>query len=61
MEDDLIDDTGLELGMPTRVAMLQHQCTLLCAELETIRQDLRKVHQKIRPQSYARQFFTFCY
>jgi hypothetical protein len=47
MEDDLIDDTGFELGMPTRVEMLQHQCTLLCAELETTRQDLRKAHQNI--------------
>jgi hypothetical protein len=29
MEDDLIDDSGFELGMPTRVEMLKHQCTLL--------------------------------
>jgi hypothetical protein len=47
MEDDLIDDTGFELGMPTRVEMLKHQCTLLCAELETTRRDLRTAHQNI--------------
>jgi hypothetical protein len=34
MEDDLIEDTGFELGMPTREEMLKHQCDLLCAELE---------------------------
>jgi hypothetical protein len=27
--------------------MLKHQCTLLCAELETTRQDLRKAHKNI--------------
>ena len=48
MEDDLIDDTGFELGMPTHVEMLKHQCTLLCAELETTRTNLRKAHQNIR-------------
>ncbi|KPG99684.1 hypothetical protein AEQ67_11180 [Pseudomonas sp. RIT-PI-q] len=47
MEDDLIDDNGFELGMPTRVEMLKHQCDLLCAELETTRRDLRKAHQNI--------------
>lgn len=47
MEDDLIDDTGFELGMPTYVEMLKHQCTLLCAELETTCLDLRKAHQNI--------------
>lgn len=47
MEDDLIDDTGFELGMPTRVEMLKHHCTLLCAELEMTRCDLRKAHQNI--------------
>ncbi|WP_077045832.1 hypothetical protein [Pseudomonas sp. KK4] len=47
MDEDLIDDSGFELGMPTRTEMLKHQCTLLCAELETTRQDLRKAHQNI--------------
>ena len=47
MEDGLIDDTGFELGLPTREEMLKHQCDLLCAELETTRQDLRKAHQNI--------------
>jgi hypothetical protein len=47
MEDGLIDDGGFELGMPSREEMLKHQCTLLCAELETTRQDLRKAHKNI--------------
>ena len=47
MEDDLIDDSGFELGMPTRVEMQMHQCTLLCVELETTRRDLRKAHRDI--------------
>ncbi|VVO61037.1 hypothetical protein PS862_00819 [Pseudomonas fluorescens] len=47
MEDDLIDDTGFELGMPIREEMLKHQCTLLCAELETTRRDLRNAHKNI--------------
>jgi regulator of replication initiation timing len=47
MENGLIDDGGFELGMPSREEMLKHQCTLLCAELETTRQDLRKAHQNI--------------
>ncbi|WP_432669364.1 hypothetical protein [Pseudomonas umsongensis] len=47
MEDDLIDDTGFELGMPTREEMLKHQCDLLCVELETTRYDLRKAHREI--------------
>lgn len=47
MEDDLIDDTGFELGMPTPVEMLKRQCTLLCAVLETTRLDLRKAHRNI--------------
>lgn len=47
MEDNLIDDTGFELGMPTRVEILKHQCDLLCAELETTRRDLRNAHKNI--------------
>ncbi|CAI8817600.1 hypothetical protein [Pseudomonas sp. IT-P218] len=47
MEDDLIDDLGFELGMPTPVEMLKHQCTLLCAELETTRYDSQKAHRDI--------------
>jgi hypothetical protein len=30
--------------------MLKHQCTLLCAEMETTRKDLRKAHQNIAKQ-----------
>ncbi|AFY20783.1 hypothetical protein PputUW4_03591 [Pseudomonas sp. UW4] len=47
MDKCLIDDSGFELGMPTREDMLKHQCDLLCAELETTRRDLRKAHQNI--------------
>jgi hypothetical protein len=47
MEDDLIDDSGFELGMPTHAEMLQHYCSLLEAELDTTRQDLRRAHKTI--------------
>jgi len=47
MEDDLIDDSGFELGMPTREEMLKHHCDLLCAELEMTQKDMRKAHQNI--------------
>ena len=47
MKDDLIDDSGFELGIPTREEMLKHQCDLLCCELETTRHDLRKAHKDI--------------
>ena len=47
MEDDLIDDGGFELGMPTHEEILKHQCDLLCAELETTRRYLRSAHQNI--------------
>jgi hypothetical protein len=47
MEDDLIDESGFELGMPTHVEMLQHYCSVLEAELDTTRQDLRRAHETI--------------
>ena len=47
MEDDLIDDSGFELGLPSREEMLKHQCDLLGAELETTSRDLRKAHKNI--------------
>ncbi|KII33496.1 hypothetical protein NL64_09855 [Pseudomonas fluorescens] len=47
MDEDLIDDSGFELGMPSREEMLKHQCTLLCAELETTQKDLRRAHLNI--------------
>jgi hypothetical protein len=37
MKDDLIDDSGFELGLPSREEMLKHQFDLLCAELELAR------------------------
>ncbi|WP_415770321.1 hypothetical protein [Pseudomonas sp. LB3P38] len=47
MEDDLIDDSGFELGLPSHVEMLQHYCSVLEAELDTTRQDLRRAHKTI--------------
>lgn len=47
MKDDLIDDSGFELGMPTHVEMLQHYNCLLEAELDTTRCDLRRAHRTI--------------
>lgn len=47
MDDDLIDDSGFELGMPSQVDMLKHYCCVLEAELDTTRRDLRRAHQTI--------------
>ncbi|WP_223532591.1 hypothetical protein [Pseudomonas sp. GL-RE-20] len=47
MTNDSIDDSGFELGKPTHLEMLKHQCDLLYAELETARHDLRKAHKDI--------------
>ncbi|WP_338920247.1 hypothetical protein V0M98_24415 [Pseudomonas silesiensis] len=47
MEDDLIDDKGCELGMPSHLELLKQQCDLLCAELDTTRCDLRRAHKTI--------------
>ncbi|RLU06353.1 hypothetical protein CS078_21745 [Pseudomonas prosekii] len=47
MDDDLIDDSGFELGMPSHVDMLKHYCCVLEAELDITRRDLRRAHQNI--------------
>ena len=47
MKDDLIDDSGFELGLPSREEMLKHQCDLLCSELDVTRRDLRQAHKNI--------------
>lgn len=47
MQEDLIDDSGFELGMPSHVDMLKHYCCVLEAELDTTRRDLRQAHQNI--------------
>jgi hypothetical protein len=47
MDEDLIDDSGFELGMPSQVELLKHQCDLLCSELDTTRRDLRRAHKTI--------------
>jgi hypothetical protein len=47
MDNDLIDDTGLELGMPTQLEMLQHYNCLLEAELYTTRSELQRAHKSI--------------
>jgi len=47
MKDDLIDDSGFELGLPTREEMLKHQCDLLFSELDVTRRDLRQAHRNL--------------
>lgn len=47
MEDELIDDSGFELGLPSREEMLKHQCDLLCSELNVTRRDLRQAHKNL--------------
>jgi len=47
MEDDLKDDSGFELGMPSHVDMLKYYCCVLEAEQDTARRDLRRALQNI--------------
>ncbi|MEJ5864920.1 hypothetical protein [Pseudomonas farsensis] len=42
-----IDTNGLELGMPTRVEMLEHQSHMLCNENDALRIELAKAQQNI--------------
>jgi len=46
-QDDLIDETGFELGMPTHTEMLRHYNSLLEAELMICQRDLLKAHKDI--------------
>lgn len=45
--DDLVDDSGFELGMPTYEGLLKHQCDLLCSDLELTRRNLRAAHREL--------------
>ncbi|QYY82145.1 hypothetical protein [Pseudomonas germanica] len=47
MNDHEISTDGFELGLPSHVDMLRHECDLLQAELDTTRGDLRRAHQTI--------------
>jgi len=47
MQNDLIDDSGFELGMPSLTDMLRHECDLLHSELEVTRRDLRQTHKNL--------------
>ena len=47
MDNDLIDDSGFELGMPSHTELLQHMCDLLQAELDVTRRDLRQAHKSL--------------
>lgn len=47
MEDDLIDDSGFEFGMPTVEDMLRHHRDLLQSELDLTRRDLRQAHKNL--------------
>lgn len=42
-----IDDTGLELAMPSRLETLQHQCNLLCTENDQLHRDLAQALRNI--------------
>jgi hypothetical protein len=46
-QDDLIVETGFELGMPTHTEMLRHYNSLLEAELMICQRDLLKAHKDI--------------
>ncbi|MCF1487612.1 hypothetical protein LZ838_09580 [Pseudomonas sp. AA27] len=42
-----IDTAGFELGMPTHVEMLEHQCHMLCNENDQLRRALAKAQRNI--------------
>ncbi|QHG68075.1 hypothetical protein [Pseudomonas putida] len=42
-----IDDSGFELGMPSHLELLEHQCNMLCNENDELRQDLMKAKRNI--------------
>lgn len=46
MQDNLIDDSGFELGLPSREEMLKHQVDILCSDLELTRRNVRAVHRE---------------
>ncbi|PBJ12930.1 hypothetical protein BSF43_18850 [Pseudomonas ogarae] len=47
MQDNLIDDSGFELGLPSREEMLKHQVDILCSDLELTRRNLRAAHREL--------------
>ena len=42
-----IDDSGFELGMPSHLELLEHQCNMLCNENDELRHDLVKAKRNI--------------
>ncbi|WP_313364505.1 hypothetical protein [Pseudomonas sp.] len=42
-----IDDRGFELGMPSHLELLEHQCNMLCNENDELRRDLAKAKRNI--------------
>jgi chromosome segregation ATPase len=47
MTDNLTDDDGFELGLPTQLEMLSHQCHLLESELDETNSELRRCRERI--------------
>lgn len=47
MEDDLIDYSSLEFGMPISEDMLRHHRDLLQSKLDVTRRDLRHAHKNL--------------
>ncbi|MBA6063533.1 hypothetical protein [Pseudomonas mosselii] len=42
-----IDDSGFELGMPSHLELLKHQCNMLCNENDELRRDLVRAKRNI--------------
>lgn len=42
-----IDDSGFELGMPSHLELLEHQCNMLCNENDELRHDLIRAKRNI--------------
>jgi hypothetical protein len=58
MENDLINNSGFELGMPSIEDMLRHECDLLQSELDVTRRDLRQAHKNLAGMIVMHQTLT---
>ncbi|OUM75834.1 hypothetical protein AUC60_01645 [Pseudomonas caspiana] len=47
MDDDLIDDDGVELGLPSPLEMARHKCTILHSELRQVWSELRRSRSNV--------------
>lgn len=47
MNDDLVDDTGFDLGLPSPLEMTRQECLLLHSELRDVWSELRRSRRNV--------------